>query len=189
MSKNKKTYPIEATFSSMLIMLTPTHLLFTTRPCIHTTQTTTEEIYARKSNKVESNLIAVQQVFKKHHEVLEKVTELCPNLHVVLAHMLVLRLGWQVQEVEFTSQMSEWSERECRRVGRSMATFIRTFQQGETAIEAWTLNYPRLNALFDEVEGTKATHFVCTQEKKIASRSNPRMSPSAPQTVQGWTRL
>ena len=37
-----------------------------------------------------------------------------------------------------------------------MSTFMRMVQQGETALEAWRLHYPQLNALFTEVQGFEA---------------------------------
>ena len=67
--------------------------------------------------------------------------------------MLVFRIGLSVKDVSFMSKMIDWDEDDCRRVGRSISTFMRTFQQGQTAIDAWTLNYPQLTILFNEAEG------------------------------------
>ena len=67
--------------------------------------------------------------------------------------MFVLRLGWQVKEVDFTTKMTEWSEDDCQKVGKSMATFMREFQQGKTAIEAWRRHYQQINTLLNEVQG------------------------------------
>ena len=100
-----------------------------------------------------SNHLAIQEVLNVHKEVLAPVLELCPKFPVILAHMLVLRLGWQVKDVDFTSGMTEWNDDDCRNVGSAFATFMRTFQQGNTAIDAWRRQYPQLNNLFDEVEG------------------------------------
>ena len=105
-----------------------------------------------RSNDVQNNYCVVGEVFEKY-AILAPALELCPKFPVILAHMLVLRLGWQVRDVDFTSNLSEWDHDDCRNVGSSMATFMRTFQQGNTAIDAWRRQYPQLNNLFDEVEG------------------------------------
>ena len=110
-----------------------------------------EEVYSFRSNDVANNQFYIKEVFKKHNAVFAPVLELFPKFDLMLAHMLVLRLGWQVNKVE--SKISELSVEDCRQVGRSMATFMREFQQGETAIEAWRLNYQQINILFDQVEG------------------------------------
>ena len=102
---------------------------------------------------MESNLLVVQETLKQHITIFAPVLELCPHLDIILAHMLVLRLGWQVKEVDFTTKMTEWSEDDCRKVGRSMATFMREFQQGKTAVEAWRRHYQQMNTLLNEVEG------------------------------------
>ena len=112
-----------------------------------------EAIYARRTNKVESNFVVIREVFKQHNKVLAPALDVCPNLDIIVAHMLVFRLGWAVKDVGFTSKMTEWDEQDCRRVGRSIMTFMRTLQQGVTATEAWKLHYPQLNLLFDECEG------------------------------------
>ena len=105
-----------------------------------------------RSNHVQDNRCVVEEVFEKY-AILAPALELCPNFPVILAHMLVLRLGWQVKDVDFTSNLFEFNDDDCRNVGSSMATFMRTFQQGNTAIDAWRRQYPQLNNLFDEVEG------------------------------------
>ena len=128
-----------------------------TRANTHSTRSThfsldmrnTEKIYQKRSNKVESNLFAVQLIFREYSELLSPALECCPNLDTILAHMLVLRLGWSVHDVDFTSKMSEWNYDDCRKVGRSMATIFRVVQQGNTAIESWRLHYPQLNSLFE----------------------------------------
>ena len=102
---------------------------------------------------MESNLLVVQETLKQHITIFAPILERCPHLDIILAHMFVLRLGWQVKEVDFTTKMTEWNEDDCRKVGRSMATFMREFQQGETAIEAWRRHYQQINTLLNEVEG------------------------------------
>ena len=59
----------------------------------------------------------------------------------------------QVQKVHWRKEMKDWSEEDCRRVGCSLATFIRKRKTGEAAIDAWRLHYAPLNILFDSVPG------------------------------------
>jgi len=60
---------------------------------------------------------------------------MCPGLPIILAHMLVFRLGIRVQDVDWTSDMKDWVATDCRYVGRSMATLLRMVQKGEDAVE------------------------------------------------------
>jgi len=44
-------------------------------------------------------------------------------------------------------------KQDCRRVGRSMATFMRSVPTGAMAVDAWARHYPQTIILFDEVPG------------------------------------
>jgi len=48
--------------------------------------------------------------------------------------------------------MKDWTEKDCKHVGRSMAYFLRMFQTGDAAVDAWRINYPQLDELF-QVDG------------------------------------
>ena len=89
----------------------------------------------------------------KYPDEFAPILELCPKFDIILAHMLVLRLGVRVQDVDWTSDMKDWNEEDCRRVGRSMATIMRMVQTGLMAVDSWKRHYVQLNNLFDEVEG------------------------------------
>ena len=89
----------------------------------------------------------------KYPDEFAPILTLCPNFGIILAHMLVFRLGVKVQEVDWTSDMKDWNEEDCRRVGRSMATVMRMVQTGLMAVDAWKKHYVQLSNLFDEVEG------------------------------------
>jgi len=81
--------------------------------------------------------VAIQLVFTKYEDELRPLLDCFPSLDVVLAHMFVMRLGVRVQEVSFTSDITNWTEVDCRRVGRSIATILRMVQTGEAAVDAW----------------------------------------------------
>jgi len=49
--------------------------------------------------------------------------------------------------------MMEWTEQDCKRVGNSLATFIRKRKTGDAAVDAWRRNYSQLEILFNDVTG------------------------------------
>ena len=89
----------------------------------------------------------------KYPDQFAPIFELCPKFDIILAHMLVFRLGVRVQDVDWTSDMKDWNEEDCRRVGRSMATVMRMVQTGLMAVDSWKKQYVQLHHLFDEVVG------------------------------------
>jgi len=89
----------------------------------------------------------------KYPDEFAPILELCPKFDFILAHILVFRLGVRVENVDWTSDMKDWKEEDCRRVGRSMATVMRMVQTGLAAVDAWKKNYVQLHHLFDEVAG------------------------------------
>ena len=62
--------------------------------------------------------------------------------------MLILKFGLSVKDVSWTSEMKEWTEADCKNVGRSMAIFMRMVQTSDDAVDAWRKNYPQLGNLF-----------------------------------------
>ena len=82
-------------------------------------------MYSHRSNKAESNLVHIKQVMETHLEHFAPLLDRCPNLDIILAQMLILRLGWRVMRVDWTSSMTDWDEEDCRRVGISFAIFLR----------------------------------------------------------------
>jgi len=102
---------------------------------------------------VETNLTHIKEVMSKYPDDFSPILELCPKFDVVLAHMFVFRLGVKVEDVDWTSDMKDWDEEDCRRVGRSMATIMRMVQTGLMAVDAWKKHYVQLHHLFDEVVG------------------------------------
>ena len=112
-----------------------------------------QEIYRRRTNKLEINILQIRQVMSKHPDEFARILELCPKFDLLLAYMLVFRLGMKVQEIDWTSDMKKWSEEDCRRVGRSMATLMRMVRTGLAAVDAWKKHYVQLSDLFDEVVG------------------------------------
>jgi len=86
-----------------------------------------QKIYYGRSNSVEKNFAHVLSVISDNRDVpeLAEVIKRCPKLPLILAHVLVLRLGFFVHEVSWISKMTEWSYNDCRWVGRSMATLMR----------------------------------------------------------------
>jgi len=111
---------------------------------------------------VETNLIHIKEVMSKYPDEFAPILELCPKFDVVLAHMLVFRLGMKVEDVDWTSDMKDWNEEDSRRVGRAMATIMRMVQTGLMAVDAWKKHYVQLSNLFDEIEGFEDFMIVIT---------------------------
>ena len=118
-----------------------------------------DEFYQGWSNSLYLNQAkALKFVGETHEQEFAPILDLCPDLDVILAHMLVIRFGLRVQEVSWTSEMSDWTREDCRRVGRSMAPILRMVQTGDAGVDAWRSNYPQLNRLF-EIEGFEEVSF------------------------------
>jgi len=98
----------------------------------------------------------------KYPDDFAPILELCPKFDIILAHMLVFRLGVKVEDVDWTSDMKKWSQLDCRRVGRSMATIMRMVQTGSMAVDAWKKQYVQLHHLFDVVVGFEDFIIVIT---------------------------
>ena len=109
-------------------------------------------MFKQRTNDYEKNLTAVKSIMEGNKRHFTPLLEPCPGLDIILAEMFVLWLGLTVNDVDFTTDMKDWSEKDCRNVGKSMATFMRMVQNGELTIDAWRKNYPPLDALF-QVEG------------------------------------
>jgi len=68
--------------------------------------------------------------------------------------MLVILFGFWVNEINWTSEMKDWTETDYKHVGKSFAYFLRMHQTGDAAVDTWGRNYPQLNELF-EIDGFK----------------------------------
>ena len=49
--------------------------------------------------------------------------------------------------------MTDWGLEECKRVGCSLACFLRNRKNGQAAVDAWRLHYVQLNDLFTKIPG------------------------------------
>ena len=114
-----------------------------------------EEIYQVRSNNFKSNFIHLKRIFEENEELVGELMERCPRIREILSHILEDKFGWRVHKVDWTSEMADWGLEECRRVGCSLATFLRKRKTGEVAVDAWRLHYPQMDVLFKEVVGFK----------------------------------
>jgi len=119
-----------------------------------------EKLYDKRSNDHRTNIIVVRKTFEESKEMFAPLLMLCPRLEIMLSFILTDRFGFRVKEVDSALKTSEWGEEECKRVGRSLSTFLRRRNTGDVAVAAWRLNYPALNILFEEVEGFEAFMLV-----------------------------
>ena len=111
-----------------------------------------EIIYELRTNDAAKNLTWVQLVMEKYPSNFSDLLLLCPKIDALISHMLVMRLGVRIKTVSWTSDTKDWSDEDCKRIGRSFGTLLRGVQTAEAAIEAWRLHYPQMSTLF-EVKG------------------------------------
>ena len=121
-----------------------------------------EEVYGKRSNDQEANLKHIKEMFVKNEVLLRSLKERCPHFAVILSHMLVLRFGVGVVGVSDTSTTTNWTEDDCRAVGRSVATLVRERGTGEEAMRAWRIQYRQLKTLYDEDEVEGFEEFMLT---------------------------
>jgi len=112
-----------------------------------------DEVYEIRSNNYKSNFFHIKRIFSENEELVSELMERCPKFREILSHILEDKFGLRVQKVDWTSEMADWGLEECRRVGCSLATFLRKRKTGEHAIDAWRLHYVQLDALFKEIVG------------------------------------
>jgi len=108
-------------------------------------QSAAELLYSKRSNNHLKNYDHVTDFLAANPSLFEPLLERCPNIGLIIAHLLKLRFGLTVQKVSWTSSISDWNGEDCRRVGCSVAAFLRNFQTGEAALEAWKLNYVQVS--------------------------------------------
>jgi len=89
-----------------------------------------EELYKSKNKDPHRNRASARQLFEQNRQLFATLLLHCPNFDIILSHIMVLRLGMTVQDVDWTSTMTSWREEDCKRVGRSIATFILSVQTG-----------------------------------------------------------
>jgi len=98
-------------------------------------QLAAEEMYSYSTNDVKTNRYQFSKLVERNKELLNPIIVVCPNFDVLIAHFLVLRFGFKVQSVD--TPISDCTEEDCRRIGRSIAPMLREQQTGEGALEAW----------------------------------------------------
>jgi len=114
-----------------------------------------EDIFETRSNNRESNIIHINRIFGDNKTLVTPLIERCPRFNEILSIILEGKFAFRVQQVDRAIDMKSWGDEECKRVGGSLALFLRKRKTGDTAIDAWRRNYSQLKLLFDEVEGFK----------------------------------
>ena len=112
-----------------------------------------EELYKTRSSNHKSIYLLVKPASTENQELVTGLESAFPEVKVMLAFILEDKFGFRVRRVNWTSDIVDWGDEECRRVGLALATFIRKRKTGEHAIDAWTRNYVQLANLFSEIHG------------------------------------
>jgi len=131
-----------------------------------------EKLYAEKSNDHRANIIHLQKTFKENEEMFSPLLDRCPSFVIILCFILEDKFGFRVRNIDWVLKMTDWGNEECKRVGCSLATFLRKRKTGEHAVDAWRSHYALLNVLFEEVEGFEEFMLV------IANNFTPSPSPT-----------
>ena len=94
-----------------------------------------KKIYVAKSKEFDENEISVNKAFSENVELLRSLLARCPVFAMILAHILLNKIGFRSQEVDWASEMVDWGEEESRQVGHSFANFLRMRKTGEVAVD------------------------------------------------------
>ena len=78
-------------------------------------QSAAELLYSKRSNSHLKNYEHVTDFLAANPSLFEPLLERCPNIGLIIAHLLKLRLGLTVQSVSWTSSISDWNGEDCRR--------------------------------------------------------------------------
>ena len=76
-----------------------------------------ETIYDTRSSNFKSNIIHVRRIFAKNEEMITPLLKRYPNFIVILCYILEDKFGLRVRKVDWTLEMKNWSDVECRHVG------------------------------------------------------------------------
>jgi len=107
-----------------------------TRKQVSAWTTLAEKVYEVRSPNYRSNHVHIEQLFQENEELVEHLMIVCPNFKVIFSYILEDRLGFWVKKVDWTKHMKDWGLQDCKRVGCSLATFIRKRKTGEAAVSA-----------------------------------------------------
>jgi len=56
------------------------------------------------------NLHHIRLVMAENEMAFKPVLNICPNLPIIIAHMMVIHVGISVRTVSWTSKMTDWTE-------------------------------------------------------------------------------
>ena len=112
-------------------------------------------VYDIRSNNHYDNFQLLKLIFNDSSELVSPLLTWCPKFDVILAFVLIHRLGMRVKFFDWTLEIADWDNDEYRRAGRAIATLVRTRENGKAAVLAWRKEYPQIGAMLDNVEGVE----------------------------------
>ena len=119
------TRPTPAPSADEIDAWNPTDIVRVVQEVVDMWKSIGEQIYEKRSNSSAQNLQHVIRVIAENEMAFMPVLKLCPNLPIILAHMMVIHLGLSVKTVSWTSKMIEWTEE----VSRSHACLLPCFSR------------------------------------------------------------
>ena len=84
-----------------------------------------EEMYEKRSNDFYRNVESVQRIMERYESSFSLIVNRCPLFGTIIAHFLTFSFGFRSQSVDWTKEMKEWTEEDCRRIGKSLAITLR----------------------------------------------------------------
>jgi len=76
-----------------------------------------EVVYETRSNNCKRNIIHLRRLFSENEELMKPLLERCPNFILILCYILEDKFGFRVRKVDWTLKMTDWGEKESKRVG------------------------------------------------------------------------
>jgi len=119
------TRPTPAPSADEIDAWNPTDIVRVVQEVVDMWKSIGEQIYEKRSNSSAQNLQHVIRVIAENEMAFMPVLKRCPNLPIILAHMMVIHLGLSVKTVSWTSKMIEWTEE----VSRSHACLLPCFSR------------------------------------------------------------
>jgi len=104
------TRPTPAPSADDIDAWSPAEVVRVVQEVIEKWKSLAEEVYGKRSNSSVQNLHHIRSVITENEMAFKPVLNICPNLPIIIAHMMVIHVGISVRTVSWTSKMTEWTE-------------------------------------------------------------------------------
>lgn len=77
-----------------------------------------EEVYNTRTSNHKSNFLHINRIFSENTDLFLPLQKCCPKFNVILSFIIEDKFGFRVRPVDWTKDMKDFSEDDCRRIGR-----------------------------------------------------------------------